>query len=99
MKIDQSNIFPLMGEWLKNENSMKLDFSNQNADLLKLDLHSTPIFNDYVFGLLHKKNKKFGHGGYLENRMIYQRSTHFQQGESRCMHLGVDFWCEAFHPI
>jgi len=99
MKIDQSNIFPVMGEWLKNENSMKLDFSNQNADLLKLDLHSTPIFNDYVFGLLNKKNKKFGYGGYLENRMIYQRSTHFQQGESRCMHLGVDVWCEAFHPI
>jgi hypothetical protein len=99
MQIDQSELFPLMGNWLQSENSIKLDFSNQNADLLKVDLQSTPVFNDYVFGYLKKEKKSYGHGGYLENRMIYQRSTHFQQGESRCMHLGVDVWCEAFHPL
>lgn len=88
-----------MGEWLEPANSIKLDFSNKNADLLKLDLQSTQNFNDYVFGFLKQNVKKYGHGGYLENRMIYQRSTHFQQGESRCMHLGVDVWCEAFHPL
>lgn len=99
MFLDQRNLFPIMGDWLDTENSIKLDFSNQNADLLKLDLQSTQNFNDYVFGFLANKNKKYGHGGYLENRMIYQRSTHFQQGESRCMHLGVDVWCEAFHPL
>ncbi len=99
MQIDQNNIFPIMGDWLKQENSTQLDFSNKNADLLKLDLQSTSNFNDYVFGYLREKGKQYGHGGYLENRMIYQRSTHFQQGESRCMHLGVDVWCEAFHPL
>ncbi|WP_296623489.1 peptidoglycan DD-metalloendopeptidase family protein [Marivirga sp.] len=99
MKIDQNFLFPVMGEWLNQQNSLLLDFSNQNNDLLKLDLQSTPIFNDYVFGFLKQKEKQYGHGGYLENRMIYQRSTHFQQGESRCMHLGVDVWCEAFHPL
>lgn len=99
MQFDQSMIFPVMGEWLNTQNSVKLDFSNQNDDLIKLDLQSTSIFNDYVFGFLKKKEKKYGHGGYLENRMIYQRSTHFQQGESRCMHLGVDVWCEALHPL
>lgn len=57
MQIDQKNIFPIMGEWLNQENSIQLDFSNQNADLLKLDLQSTPIFNDYVFGFLQKKTK------------------------------------------
>ncbi|MGM0581919.1 MAG: peptidoglycan DD-metalloendopeptidase family protein, partial [Bacteroidota bacterium] len=99
MQINQKIIFPIMGEWLDLENSIQLDFSNQNADLLKLDLQSTQNFNDYIFGYLKQKAKKYGHGGYLENRMIYQRSTHFQQGESRCMHLGVDVWCEAFHPL
>lgn len=99
MQINQQNIFPIMGDWLKPDNSVTLDFSNRNADLLKLDLQSTSNFNDYVFGYLEEKGKKYGHGGYLENRMIYQRSTHFQQGESRCMHLGVDVWCEAFHPL
>ncbi|RUA34712.1 MAG: peptidase M23 [Bacteroidetes bacterium] len=99
MLIDQKEISPVMGEWLDSENSIQLDFSNKNADLLKLDLQSTQNFNDYVFGFLANQNKKYGHGGYLENRMIYQRSTHFQQGESRCMHLGVDVWCEAFHPL
>lgn len=99
MQIDQNTISPIMGEWLDSKNSIKLDFSNQNADLLKLDLQSTQNFNDYVFGFIKQKEKKYGHGGYLENRMIYQRSTHFQQGESRCMHLGIDVWCEAFHPL
>jgi hypothetical protein len=99
MKIDQKLLFPVMGKWLNQQNSLELDFSNRNPDLLKLDLQSTPIFNDYVFGFLKQQEKKYGHGGYMENRMIYQRSTHFQQGESRCMHLGVDVWCEAFHPL
>ncbi|MGJ3236953.1 peptidoglycan DD-metalloendopeptidase family protein [Marivirga sp.] len=99
MQLDQNDLFPIMGEWLNPNNSVLLDFSNQNADLLKLDLQSTPLFNEYVFGYLKKSEKKYGHGGYLENRTIYQRSTHFQQGESRCMHLGVDVWCEAFHPL
>lgn len=99
MQLDQNNLFPVMGEWLNPNNSVLLDFSNQNADLLKLDLQSTPLFNEYVFGYLKKNEKKYGYGGYLENRTIYQRSTHFQQGESRCMHLGVDVWCEAFHPL
>jgi len=99
MKIDQNSIFPVMGEWLTDANSLQLDFSNSNEELLGVNLQSTPVFNDYVFGLLKSKNKKYGHGGYLENRMIYQRSTHFQQGESRCMHLGVDIWCESLHPL
>jgi murein DD-endopeptidase MepM/ murein hydrolase activator NlpD len=99
MKIESKFIFPIMGKWLNDHNSLLLDFSNQNADLQKLDLQSTSIFNDYVFDFLEREGKQYGHGGYLENRMIYQRSTHFQQGESRCMHLGVDVWCEAFHPL
>ncbi|HET8860455.1 peptidoglycan DD-metalloendopeptidase family protein [Marivirga sp.] len=99
MQLDQHTICPVMGEWLNQQNSQLLDFSNQNADLVKLDLQSTPIFNEYVFGYLNLKKKKYGYGGYLENRMIYQRSTHFQQGESRCMHLGIDVWCEAFHAL
>jgi len=32
MQIDQKKIFPIMGEWLDSHNSIKLDFSNQNAD-------------------------------------------------------------------
>lgn len=99
MHLNQNIVFPVMGEWLNQQNSLLLDFSNQNTDLIQLDLQSTAVFNDYVFGLLKQHQKKYGHGGYLENRMIYQRSTHFQQGESRCMHLGVDVWCEAFHPL
>ena len=99
MKRDESMIFPVMGKWLTEENSMQMDFSNNNSDLLKLDLKSTENFNEYVFGFLKEKEKKYGFGGYLENRMIYQRSTHFQQGEARCMHLGMDVWADALHPI
>lgn len=99
MQLDQNVIFPVMGEWLMPENSIPLDFTAENTDLLTVDLKSTVKFNDYVFGYLQQRNKHYGYGGYLENRIIYQRSKHFQKGESRCMHLGMDVWCEAFHPL
>lgn len=99
MQLEQSTVFPVMGKWLTPENSTPLDFSSQNTDLLVLDLHTTSYFNDYVFGYLQQQNKQYGYGGYLENRIIYKRSKHFQKGESRCMHLGMDVWCDAFHPL
>jgi len=99
MNINQEDVSPIMGKWLNKSNSELLDFSDRNKDLLRFDLKSTKDFDQYVFDYLKMKEKQYGHGGYLENRTIYQRSAHFQKGESRCMHLGVDVWCEAHHPL
>lgn len=98
-QIKELSPFAVMGKALTAKNSLLMDFTDDNKDLLTLDLKNTSAFNAYVFDLLHTNNKQYGYGGYLENREIYKRSEHFQQGEARNFHLGVDIWTEAGHSL
>lgn len=95
------DFFPVMGEALTAENTMKLDFSDENTDLLKLNLGDTASFDTYVFDRIKRNGKKYGIGGYLENRAIYRRSEVFRSDESefRNIHLGIDIWTEAGAPV
>lgn len=95
------NIFPVMGEALTAENTMKLDFNTENKKLLTVDLRNTASFDRYVFDQLKSARKKYGIGGYLENRAIYTRSEVFGTDESefRTIHLGIDIWTEAGAPV
>ncbi|HAF27991.1 MAG TPA: peptidase M23 [Bacteroidales bacterium] len=80
---------------LNDNNVYVFDFSDKNMDLYKIDLNSTEAFTEYVFNTLKKENKKVGVGGYMEDRLIYKRSIHFDnEGEPRSIHLGVDLWIE-----
>lgn len=74
-----------------------LDFTAKNKDLDKIDLTDTAVFSEYVFGKLKAEDAKIGIGGYLEHRVIYRRSEHFNKADtdSRCIHLGIDIWAEA----
>lgn len=107
MKISLSNllsgeeIFPVMGERLDSQNTFSLDFSPSNAELPKVDLSSTEKFNDFVFGQLRDAGKKYGIGGYFEQRAIYSRSEVFvtEKEDFRDIHLGVDIWTDAFAPV
>lgn len=94
-------IFPVMGEALTAENTMKLDFSAANKELVHVDLGNTASFDRYVFDQLKRESKKYGIGGYLENRAIYTRSEVFstKDFEFRNIHLGIDIWTEAGDPI
>ncbi|NVJ86554.1 MAG: peptidoglycan DD-metalloendopeptidase family protein [Algoriphagus sp.] len=93
--------FPIMGEALTAENTLQMDFSAQNQALQKVDLGNTESFNQFVFGILAAAKKKYGIGGYLENRAIYQRSEVFatNQADFRNIHLGIDLWCDAWTPV
>lgn len=94
-------IFPVMGKWLDASNSIKMDFSPTNKELPAVDISNTETFNRYVFGLLQKAGKRFGHGGYFEHRVIYSRSAVFatQESDFRDIHMGVDIWAEAGTPV
>ncbi|QDH78327.1 peptidoglycan DD-metalloendopeptidase family protein [Echinicola soli] len=96
-----NDIYPLVGVKLTTTNSILLDFTAKNEDLATLDISSTPLFDDYVFGQLNAANKRFGIGGYLEPRAIYHRSEVFGKDEEkkRSIHLGVDIWAKAGQPI
>ncbi|GAB3642686.1 peptidoglycan DD-metalloendopeptidase family protein [Spirosoma arcticum] len=86
-----------------------LDFAATNPDLTTLNLTNTVVFTDYVFGKLRAAGAVVGVGGYNEHRVIYRRSAHFEQKESRdggppCdgpreIHLGIDFWANAGTPV
>ena len=77
-----------------------LNFTAANPDLDQLDLTDTPAFDAYVFGEISAAGAVAGVGGYLEPRVIYRRSAHFQQeAEPRSIHLGIDIWMPAGTPV
>lgn len=101
MNWNDLEFFPIMGEKLTAENTLNLDFTAENGDLKSINLVDTRDFDSYVFDLLKSKNKKYGIGGYLENRAIYSRSAVFatQEADFRNIHLGIDIWTKAEAPI
>lgn len=95
------NIFPIMGEALNPDNTMEMDFSPANTALMSIDFSDTRSFDQYVFDQLRVAGKKYGIGGYFEQRAIYARSEVFatEQSDFRNIHLGIDIWTEAGHPV
>lgn len=85
---------------LNDKNVLVFDLSDDNKELYDIDLDNTDAFSKYIFGKLKKEKKKVGAGGYLEDRLIYKRSKHFDNdGEPRSVHLGIDLWMEEGTPV
>ena len=78
----------------------RLDFSATNPRLATADLRDTADFDRLVQQMLTEKAATVGIGGYLENRVIYRRSPHFDHPDTaRTLHLGVDVWAPAGTPV
>ena len=78
--------------------SISSSFLGQSSEFNDLD------WFDYEINKIQKENpKKIISGGYLEPRSLYTDSSYEKIGnsgpESRCIHLGVDFWITANSPI
>ncbi|MEJ8801700.1 peptidoglycan DD-metalloendopeptidase family protein [Pontibacter sp. H249] len=87
---------PVLDADLNSDAVCTLDFTSGNAPLQETDLLDTNAFNTAVQQMLHEKQASIGVGGYLEDRFIYRRSSHFDvAAESRNLHLGVDVWLDA----
>lgn len=101
MNWNSFNFAPIMGEKLTLENTLPLDFTASNKNLDAINLSDTAEFDRFVFDQLKNEGKKYGIGGYLENRTIYRRSKVFATGSAdfRSIHLGVDIWKEEGAPI
>lgn len=90
----------LLGKPFSQFKSCTLDFSDNNLELLKHALSDTKSFSEFVFRQIKNAGAEIGIGGYLENRVIYRRSTHFnKEEEKRSVHLGVDIWTHYRFPI
>ena len=79
----------------------QLDFTATNPHLAYPQrLRDTALFEEVVQEMLAEQHATLGIGGYLENRVIYLRSAHFDDTvESRSLHLGVDVWVPAGTPV
>lgn len=85
---------------LSAENCYVMDFTAQNESLAKVNLQDKGAFEAYVQEVLAMAKKPIGVGGYLEHRVLYQRSEHFDgAGEARSLHLGIDLWAPDHTPI
>jgi len=74
-----------------------LDFTAANPLLAHPErLRDTFLFDELVRDMLAGQQATVGIGGYLENRVIYRRSPHFDAAtEPRSLHLGTDVWVPA----
>jgi len=100
LKKNAATFGPVVPPDLNGQNVCRLDFTAQNKLLQEADLQDTTQFDHLVNQLLQNQQATIGVGGYLENRFIYSRSTHFSTSEEqRSIHLGVDIWLDAFTPV
>ena len=84
---------PMLSFPLNKENTVVLDLSRRNPALVSLDLKNTAEFSRYLFDEVLQG--KIGIGGFMEDRMVYTRSAHYEGDEPRSIHLGVDIWAQA----
>lgn len=78
-------LFPTIGP----KELFPLDFTAKNPFWETVDLVSTETFQTALNSVLEGR---VGIGGYLEPRVIYQRSAHFSGEHARSIHLGLDVW-------
>lgn len=71
-----------------------IDLSSSNSALNTLDITNPEDCQLYIDATLVKSGGMVAYGGYLEKRNLYANASRFSEGESRNIHLGVDFWCE-----
>jgi len=85
---------------VENDRLYPLDFTAANTELTTQLVTDTALFSNWVNRKLSDNNCRYGIGGYMEHRTIYDRSALFDtQDEPRRLHLGVDIWGEAGIPI
>jgi murein DD-endopeptidase MepM/ murein hydrolase activator NlpD len=92
--------YPVMGLDFQKLKPAFLDLSDKNERLKEIDLDDDTDFEAFIHAEIKREHGDYGIGGYLENRVIYRRSAHFESDESsRSIHLGVDVWMPSETPV
>lgn len=93
-------IGPVLPVDLNGTTACRLDLTARNAAFAQADLRDTAAFDALLQQNLQQQGARIGLGGYLEDRIIYRRSSHFDAAAGkRSVHLGVDIWLPAFTPV
>lgn len=99
--IDTINLFPVMGNWLDVSNTLHLNLSNTNKELVPSIFGDINNFSSYINSQLENSNNEYGIGGYLEDRNIYGLFANFVEEDliQRNIHLGIDVWTKSGSSI
>lgn len=78
-----------------------LNLSKDNVALAHLNITNYNVCQNYIDTVLSTKKGSVGYGGYLEERNLYNDKNSFVNGNApmRNIHLGIDFWCDAFTKV
>ncbi|MEX0998308.1 MAG: peptidoglycan DD-metalloendopeptidase family protein [Flavobacteriaceae bacterium] len=91
------NFTPVIDKAFVKTDYFPIDLSVANQSLKSIDFSSSDAVEHYINDYLQKNNSKVAYGGYIEQRAIYQRSSHFNQQDpetERNIHLGMDLWVQ-----
>ena len=82
-----------------NERVVEINFTASNLELSTELIADTGRFSSWIEHHLVKNKARYGVGGYREKRILYKRSSLFEDKEPRCLHLGIDIWGAAGTPV
>ena len=78
----------------------QFDLTKNNAELSFEVVNDVAKFSNWVDHKLADNNCRYGIGGYMELRTIYDNRVQFETtGEQRQLHLGIDIWANAGTPV
>lgn len=86
---------PVIGGY-EEEDFVGIDLSEENPELLKLEVASSEAFSVFINEYLKNQHARAAYGGYDEVRTLYKRSGLFNNPEqNRNIHIGLDIWAPA----
>jgi len=78
----------------------QFDLTKNNTELSFEEVNDVAKFSYWVNEKLADNKARYGIGGYMELRTIYDNREQFETGgEQRQLHLGVDIWADAGTPV
>jgi len=91
---------PILNQFRRFSEYSVVDLSSRTLKKQKIDPSQFNDLNNYFDSLKHKNNARVLYGGYLEKRSLYNTKSLFQgQSKLRNIHLGIDFWADAYQEV
>ncbi|WP_461449112.1 peptidoglycan DD-metalloendopeptidase family protein [Mucilaginibacter sp.] len=85
---------------VKSDRLYQFDLTKNNSELSFDVVNDVAKFSHWVDQKLVDNHCRYGIGGYMELRTIYDNRVQFDnKGEQRQLHLGVDIWADAGTPV